>query len=266
MSLPEPSRTVTLLTDFGVTDPFVGIMKGVMLREAPELRFVDLTHAVPPQDIALAEFWLAQSYSWFERGTVHLCVVDPGVGSERAALAACADGHYFVGPDNGVLSAALENDPAADVRHIDLRRLGIAPPSRTFHGRDVFAPIAARLASGKASLEDLGERCEPLRRALVRPQRAPDALVGSVVAIDHFGNLITDLPAKWLEDGFVRVEAGGRTLGIVATYSEAAVGDGVALVSSFETLEIAVRNGNAAVTLGLARGDEVRVRRAKGTS
>lgn len=266
MSLPEPSRTVTLLTDFGVTDPFVGIMKGVMLRDAPELRLVDVTHAVPPQDIALADFWLSQSYRWFARGTVHLCVVDPGVGSERAALAACVDGHYFVAPDNGVLSAVLQNDPAAEVRRIDLRQLGITPPSRTFHGRDVFAPIAALLASGKASLADLGAPCEPLRRPLVLPSRGPAVLAGSVVAVDHFGNLITDLPAKWLEEGFVRVEAGGRTLRIVATYSEAAVGECVALASSFETLEIAVRNGNAAQALGLARGDMVRVVRAQGAA
>ncbi|HET9930517.1 MAG TPA: SAM-dependent chlorinase/fluorinase, partial [Polyangiaceae bacterium] len=251
MTLPAPSRIVTLLTDFGVSDPFVGIMKGVLLRDAPELQLIDVTHAVPPQDVALAEFWLAESYRWFAPGTVHLCVVDPGVGSDRAALAAYADGHYFVAPDNGVLGAALQADAAAEVRRIDLGKLGIAPRSNTFHGRDVFAPVAALLASGKASLRELGEAWRAAVRERVPPKRAPDELVGRVVAVDHFGNLITDLPAKWLQGGFVRVEASGRTLEIVATYSEAEVGECVALVSSFETLEIAVRNGNAAVALGL---------------
>lgn len=261
MSVPTaPSRTVSLLTDFGVGDPYVGIMKAVLLRAAPELDIVDLTHAISPQDLALAEFWLRQSYAWFAAGTVHVCVVDPGVGTARAALAAYADGHYFVAPDNGVLSAVLRKDPAADVRRIDLGRLGLAAPSRTFHGRDVFAPVAALLASGRVALSAVGERWQPVLSTPSQPERGPRELTGSVVAIDQFGNLLTDLPATWLEPRFVRADAGGRTLRIVATYAEAEIGECVALVSSFETLELAVRNGSAARVLGLERGARVRVR------
>lgn len=266
MSYPEPSSTVSLITDFGLRDPFVGIMKGVMLREAPALRFVDITHAVPPQDVALAELWLESSYRWFAPGTVHLCVVDPGVGTARAALAAIASGHYFVAPDNGVLSAVLRGAEATEVRHVDVARLGLHVKSRTFHGRDVFAPVAALLAGSRVRFDELGPRCEPLLRQEQPPIRGEDALLGRVVAVDHFGNLITNLPGSWIRAGFVHVELGSRTLRLVSTYAEAEIGECVALISSFDTLEVAVRNGDAARALDVARGASVRVLREEGRS
>jgi S-adenosylmethionine hydrolase len=265
MTYPEPAATVTLLTDFGLDDPFVGIMKGVMLREAPALRFVDITHEVPPQDVALAELWLDASYRWFPAGSVHLCVVDPGVGTARAALVAIAAGHYFVAPDNGVLSGVLRG-AGGEVRHVDVARLGLHPRSRTFHGRDIFAPVAALLASGKVAFDALGPRCEPLLAAEQPPIRGEEALLGRVVAVDHFGNLITNLPGAWISAGFVRVEVGSRTLRMVSTYAEAEIGECVALISSFDTLEVAVRNGHAARELDVARGASVRVLREDGRS
>ncbi|MGC4090764.1 MAG: SAM-dependent chlorinase/fluorinase [Polyangiaceae bacterium] len=255
-----PSGTVALITDFGVTDPFVGIMKAVMLREHPALTLVDVTHGVSPQDVALADLWLSASYGWFAAGAVHLCVVDPGVGSERAAVVTRSNGHLFVAPDNGILSGILRADTAAETRRIDVAELGLSVPSRTFHGRDVFAPIAARLASAKLAFEHVGPpwqpRVEPERGA----SRSGAALEGEVVAVDHFGNLITNLPERWLEPAFTVVEICGRNLRRVTTYSDAEQGECAALLSSFDTLEIALRNGNAAVELGAGRGTRVRVR------
>jgi len=258
--------TVTLLTDFGLEDPFVGIMKGVMLRESSALRFIDVSHAVPPQDVELGELWLSQSYRWFALGCVHLCVVDPGVGSDRAALAVRAGGHYFVAPDNGVLSSVWRAEPHAEARRIEPERLGITAIGRTFHGRDVFAPVAARLASEKLSFEAVGSPWEPLLRPEQPPSQTHDELLGRVVAVDHFGNLITNLPGRWLSPAHTRVEVAGQALRVVASYAEAELGECVGLLSSFETLEIAQRNGHAAQSLGLARDARVRVVRAERSS
>jgi S-adenosylmethionine hydrolase len=249
---------VTLLTDFGLDDPFVGIMKGVMLREAPGLTLVDLTHGIPAQDVEAAAFTLAHSFGWFAPGAVHLCVVDPGVGSERAAVALQARGHTFVGPDNGLFSAVQDLEPNAAARRIDPAELGLTLASRTFHGRDLFAPVAAWLASGRRRFEELGSVHELSRRPRPRPEQSPAGASGRVVLVDHFGNLITDLPGSWLEAGAFRVEIGKYVVRLVGTYSEAKLGECVALVSSFGTLEIAQRDGNAAETLGFGRGEVVR--------
>jgi S-adenosylmethionine hydrolase len=250
---------VTLLTDFGLEDPFVGILKGVLLREGSELQVVDLTHSVPAQNIEVASFYLERSFAWFPRGSVHLCVVDPGVGSDRAALAAEAHGHWFVAPDNGVLGAVLERDASARVRRLHPETLGLPEPSRTFHGRDVFAPVAAWLAGGRRPFDGLG----PLATAIEIPkqpaQRSASGAVGRVITVDHFGNLITNLPAHWLEDADAEVEIGSQKFRVVGTYAEAREGECVALVSSFHTLEVAQRNGNAAQALGVGRGALVRV-------
>lgn len=253
-------RVVTLLTDFGLSDAFVGIMKGVLLREAPGLAIIDVSHGIPAQDTAAGAFVLAQSFGWFPEGSVHVCVVDPGVGSARAALVAEARGHTFVAPDNGVLTAVLETDPAAQVRRVDLARLGLSPKSRTFHGRDVFAPLSAWLASGRRSFAELGELCVPERCPFAQPVHDARGASGQVLFVDHFGNLISNLPSSALAShASLSVEVGGRVLRVVGTYSEAEPGECVALVSSFDTLEIAERNGNAARALGLERGAPIRV-------
>ena len=250
---------VTLLTNFGLSDPFVGIMKGVMLRLAPGLELIDLSHGIPAQDVEAASFTLAHSFSWFAPGTVHLCVVDPGVGSARAAVAVRAHGYTFVGPDNGVFNALAEGDPHAAARRIEPAGLGPQLRSRTFHGRDLFAPVAALLASGRRQFEELGPVHELMQWSQQKPRRSEGGATGKVVLVDHFGNLISDVPGAWLRAGECAVELGAHRVRCVGTYSEAEPGECVALVSSFDTLEIAQRDGSAARTLGLGRGQAVRV-------
>lgn len=255
---PAPSGIVTLLTDFGVVDPYVGVMKGAMLQRAASVRLVDLCHDVAPQDIDEAAFWLSQSYRWFPAGTVHLVVVDPGVGTTRQALAACAEDHYFVAPDNGVLGGVLSG--STEVRRLDASLLGDVPMSRTFHGRDLFGPMAAMLASAQLGFDGVGPTTDPFTKArLERAHFQGETLVARVVSVDRFGNLITDAERSQLGSQPLRAELAGRSLPLVGTYAELEPGECGALIGSFDTLEIACRNGSAARTLGVARGAEVRL-------
>jgi S-adenosylmethionine hydrolase len=258
----RPSGIITLLTDFGLQQPFVGVMKGVILTRFPEARIIDLAHGVRPQDVIEAGFWLARSYGWFPRGTVHVVVVDPGVGSERGTLVLQADGHWFVGPDNGVMDGVLQRGPALDAREIDLQRLGLASPSHTFHGRDVFAPVAAELAAGRCLFDAVG----PVKHRVVglpeaRLLRTADSLQGRVVSVDHFGNLITNIDAGLLTDWPVAtVRVADTPCPVRRTYSDAEPGQILALINAFGTLEIACRNASAAEILGLGRGATVTLR------
>lgn len=256
-----PNGLVTLLTDFGVRDPFVGVMKGVMLGVGARLTFVDLTHAIEPQRVGDAAFWLGRSFEWFPPGTVHLAVVDPGVGTERAAVVARGAGHFFVGPDNGVLEVVARACPGLEARQIDAARLGLDVRSRTFHGRDVFAPVAARVALGLLAFEEVG----PVR-ALVATANVPEPVVsdgrvrGVVTVIDHFGNLITNVPASALPAGAAWcVEIAGRKLEVVRTFADVAPGALAAVVGSFGELEVFARNGSAAAVLSSERGAPVDV-------
>jgi len=252
---------VTLLTDFGLRDPFVGVMKGVLLRECPTVAFVDITHDIEPQGLDAGAFWLGQAYAWFPRGTVHLAVVDPGVGSSRQAIVARAGGHCFVAPDNGLLEVVRRRAPAFEARLIDAPGLGLSVPSRTFHGRDVFAPVAGRLASGSVSFDDVGPEVELSESSLVpEPRRAERSAEGQVLVVDRFGNLVTNLdglPAGVLATATVRVL--GRSLAVVGTYAELAAGQCGAVVGSFGQLEVVVREGSAALTLGAKPGTPVLV-------
>jgi S-adenosylmethionine hydrolase len=254
------SRIVTLLTDFGVADPFVGVMKGVLLAHCDDARLVDLTHSIPPQRVVEAAFWLKQAFPWFPAGSVHLAVVDPGVGGERAALALRAGEHYFVGPDNGIFEGVLASTANWQCRRIDLGALGLPAPSRTFHGRDVFAPVAGMLAAGFA-LERVGPELQPLRTTLLPQVILEDAGAhGEVVVIDHFGNLITNLELGGRAAGRrVVVEVAGRALPLVATYAELSPGTCGAVVGSFGQIELVERDGSAARTLNAQRGTPVRV-------
>jgi hypothetical protein len=261
-----PSGIVTFLTDFGTRDPFVGVMKGVVLGRFAAARLVDLSHAVPAQDVAFGAFWLERSMHWFAPGTVHVAVVDPGVGSARRAIAARADGQLLVGPDNGLLAAALERAGEREVRLIDAARLGLPAPSRTFHGRDVFAPVAAELASGRWQLTDLGD---PITDFVASPVPAARSVAGGfggeVVVVDGFGNLITNLEASLLADfADPRIHVAGRELALAATYADVPRGELVALVDAFEVIEIACRDGSAAEALGVGRGAPVRLWSAEG--
>lgn len=250
---------LTFLTDFGLQDPFVGIMHGVVLSRAPDARIIDLSHGIRPQDVTEAAFWLDRSQRWFPPGSVHVAVVDPGVGSQRAALAVAAQRQFFVAPDNGLLGPLLQRAPDAQVHHVDTAALGLEVPSRTFHGRDVFAPVGALLLAG-TPLDEIGPKLPPQApSAYPRATLATDAIDGVVVAIDHFGNLITNIDADDLANvGATRAEVGGGLLPLRGTYSEVSDGELLALINSFGTLEIAQRNGNAAKALGLPRGAAVR--------
>ena len=240
---------ITLLTDFGTADGYVAEMKGVLLSRAPEATIVDVTHDVQPQDVEAARLILARVWRRFPMRTIHIVVVDPGVGTERAGLAVESDEHLFVGPDNGVLSPALL---IADARAVTLPTPHGA--SASFHGRDVFAPAAAMLALG-TPIDSLGVAAlEPLIRRTPEPHRREDgALSGEVISIDRFGNAITNLVG--LRSGIV--EAGGAALPLRRTYGDVPSGTPIALVGSTGLIEVAVRDGSAARVLHLTRGTTV---------
>jgi S-adenosylmethionine hydrolase len=247
------SRVVTLLTDFGAADGYVAEVKGVLLTQAPGAVLVDVTHDVPPGDVAAACYVLGRVWRAFPSGTVHLAVVDPGVGTRRRALAAEAAGHWFVAPDNGLLSDVFA---AAEARVVSLAVPATA--SRTFHGRDVFAPAAARLANG-ASLDEVGALVSnlvhlPPRKLL----RAGPDLVGQVVYVDRFGTLITNLPGDDVAPGAM-VRLGTYAVALRTTFADVPPGETLAFVGSGGTVEIAVRGGRADVVLGMSRGAEVTV-------
>jgi S-adenosylmethionine hydrolase len=243
---------ITLITDFGTADGYVGEMKGVLSSLAPDATLLDITHEIDAQDVDRARLTLARVWRRFPAGTTHVVVVDPGVGSSRGALAVASDGRYLVGPDNGVLSPALL---AADVRVVELP----IPPSAaaTFHGRDVFAPAAAALARGVA-FDSLGASArDPIIRRTPEARRAADGSVaGEVIIIDRFGNAITNLIA--LRGGVVEVNS--TSIPIRRTYAEAPPGGPVAVVGSMGFVEIAIRDGSAALVLGLSRGTRVTLR------
>lgn len=248
----SPPTIITLLTDFGTADGYVGEMKGVLLTGAPGSLVVDITHEVPAHDVEAARLTLARYWRRFPAGTVHVAVVDPGVGSSRAALAVSSDGRLLVGPDNGVLSPALLS---GDARVISLP----TPPnaSATFHGRDVFAPAAARLAAGEA-LDSLGAPFDtPVIRRTPEPRRDADGtLHGEVIAIDHFGNAITNLAGARGRSVVVQ----DRRIPIRPTYADFDAGEQGAVVGSSGFVEIVVRNGRAADQLKIERGTPVILR------
>ena len=257
---------VTLTTDFGLKDPFVGVMKGQVLARYRDARIVDLTHDVLAHWPAEAGFWLSRSFRYFPAGTVHVAVVDPGVGSEREIAVVEAEGHVFLAPDNGLLAAVAEAADAPVRRRVAasaLQRLGIGTPSATFHGRDIFAPLAAELAAGREQPAGLGPAVDELIPGWIEdPVVEPGRVTGTVVTVDHFGNVITNIDGRLLlELPHPVVRVAGRDLPLRRTYSDARPGDYLALVNSFGVLEIARAEGSAAEGLGLDRGAPVTVSR-----
>lgn len=254
-------QLITLLTDFGDHEPFVGVMKGVLLSRAPAARLVDLTHGLAAGDIAAGAFWLARSVSWFPPETVHLAVVDPGVGSERRALAVRAGDQWLVGPDNGLLAEAAALDEGARAFTVDWRAHGWAAPSRTFHGRDVFAPLAAELATGRLDATNVGA---PLERwvpsPLPAPVRSEFCWSGAIVVADRFGNLLTNLPAEALDGAVVWVN--GAPVRSVDCYAAGEPNELVALANAQGVVELAVRDGSA-LARGLAVGSAVELRQVR---
>lgn len=256
------SGIVTLTSDFGLKDPFVGVMKGQLLRRHPDVRIVDLTHEVLAHWPAEAGFWLARSFRYFPEGTVHVAVVDPGVGSSRDIAAVECEGHVFLAPDNGLLAGVIEMATEVALRRVEpsvLVRLGLDAPSATFHGRDIFAPLAAELASGRLQPADLGAPVHELIPGWVEePLVGLGQVTGVVVTVDHFGNLITNIDSRHL-GGLTQpaVRVAGRELPLRRTYSDVRPGEYLALVNSFGVVEIARAERSAADGLGLDRGAPV---------
>jgi len=257
------SNVITLMTDFGTADGYVGTMHGVILKICPEAHIVDVSHEIAPQDLRQAAYVLYTAYPYFPDGTVHVIVVDPGVGSERRAIALRTERAAFVAPDNGVLSYVAAREDVLEIVGLTNPRYWLSEVSMTFHGRDIFSPVGAHLACG-VPLSNVGSPLsEIITFDLMKPGTEADgAIHGHVLHVDHFGNIITDIRAETLEGMYdARVEIAGRSInGISATYAVADVGDLVALIGSEGHLEIAVRDGNAGAALGAVAGDEVVLR------
>lgn len=268
----RPAPVVTLLTDFGLVDPFVGMMKGVMLEINPGLQIVDLCHRVEPQNVRQAAFMLMTACGYFPQGTIHVAVVDPGVGTPRNILACRTDRYYFLAPDNGLLGPVLEREPARQCVAVTSPDHFRQPVSLTFHGRDIFAPVAAHLSRGLA-LEELGPPTTPTAPLhFPKPRRVDEhCVVGEVLYSDRFGNLVTNLQEGDIEGvagepGAVRITVGGTTIqGLSPAYAVEHSGILLALIGSTGFLEVAVNLGSAQEFLGVEVGAPVEVRRAAGS-
>ena len=252
------SGVITLLTDFSEVDAYVAAMKGVILSHDRDLRIVDITHQIPPQDVLRAGWVLREAVPWYPAGTVHIVVVDPGVGTSRTPLVAEVGDQIVVAPDNGVISALLETAERWRCFAIERSDLCLAEISNTFHGRDIFAPVGAALASGKVMPEECGSPLEPIRVTMPVVERREGHVRGEVMTVDGFGNLITNIEKEdvFREGPLPVVRVDGQTVDVVVrTYGEGTAGQLVALVGSSGFLEIAVVDGSAAGFLGNPRGE-----------
>jgi S-adenosylmethionine hydrolase len=253
---------ITLTTDFGQSDGYVGAMKGVILGICPDATLVDITHGVRPQAVRQAAYLLSTVAAYYPPGSVHLVVVDPGVGSERRAIAVQTGRAFYVAPDNGVLGMALQKEPAQLAVHLTEPRYRRPQVSATFHGRDIFAPAAAHLACG-AEPRDMGEIISPdslVSLPSFQPTIQPDgSWLGEILHIDHFGNLITNYQRPIANGGIIVVVGQERIAGLSRTFSDVAAGELLAYAGSSGYLEIAVRGGNAARRLGVDVSDPVRI-------
>lgn len=257
---------VALLTDFGTRDAYVGAMKGAVLNVCPDVTLVDLTHDIPPHDVRAGARALAAAVPYYPDGTIFVAVVDPGVGSARRAIAADTGAHRFVGPDNGVFSAAFDLHAPKTIVELTDRRYQRPTVSRTFEGRDRFAPVAGHLARGLA-VASLGRRVHGFERLTWPvPAVSPDGVTGVVEDVDRFGNLVSNIPSSAVEAlvtaGPIDITLGAHAVPrLVATYAEAGPGEVCALVGSTDRLEIAVNGGSAAAHFGAGPGTPVAVRR-----
>ena len=258
-------KFVSLLTDFGLRDGYAGVMKGVIWRIAPQVQIADISHHISPQNIMEGAIVWGRSVSYFPEGTVHVGVIDPGVGTQRRPVAARIGNQYFVMPDNGLISWVLDEAEAKDqvvaFVHLNNPKYWLAEISNVFHGRDIFSPAGAHLANG-VSLEDLGEPInDPVRLHIPSPQRNPAGVRGEVIYIDHFGNLATNLRSEDLSEmGEVSVKIDDTTIhGLSQTFGQQPDGALVALFNSAGSLEVAVVNGSAERRLQVSTGDPVTV-------
>jgi len=254
---------ITLTTDYGTNDHLVGTLKGVILKINPDTNIVDITHNVAPYDLLDGALAIGSAYSYFPARTIHIVVVDPGVGTDRRPLLVSGETQYFVAPDNGVLSLIYEREESLVVRHANVEHYYLQPVSKTFHGRDIFAPIAAWLSKGSQASAMGDEITDHKKFAMPRPKAGEGGLKGVVLRVDSFGNLVTnfraeDLPAQSLENGEVRFQLGNHTVSkLVDTFAKGAPGEAFAYVGSNGFVEIGINRGNASRSLGVARGVQV---------
>ncbi len=260
-----PQPCISLTTDFGHQGPFVAVMKAVIASRCKNANIIDLMHDIPVHWPPEAGFWLARAFPYFPPATVHIAVVDPGVGTERDILCADIAGHQFLAPDNGLLAPLLKRYPEGVCRAVDidalLVRLSLPAPSQTFHGRDLFAPLAAELAAGTVTCDETGPQTKSwVPSQLEAPVATPGLVAGTVVTIDTFGNLITNIDAAMIR-AFKQpvVSVAGQRLALSATYGRVDPGAYLALINSFDVVEIARAEASASAGLGLARGAPVRV-------
>jgi S-adenosyl-L-methionine hydrolase (adenosine-forming) len=259
---------VTLTTDFGLNDHFIGAMKGVILEIAPEAQLIDIGHAVQPFDILDGALTISQAYSYFPAGTVHMVVVDPGVGTARRPIILTGERHLFVAPDNGVLSLIYDREERISVRHITAEHYFLQPRSNTFHGRDIFSPVAAYLAKGVEADRFGDEITDYVRFGAPRPKPVDEhTLRGVVLKVDRFGNLITNITPKDAPQLFgatpppFRIAIGTKVQAtrICASYAEGAPGEVFGILGSMGFLEIAANRGSAHQLMGTGKGSEVNV-------
>ena len=257
---------IALLTDFGTRDHYAGTMKAVVLGICADVTLVDISHDIPPHDVMTAALELAACYKYFPAGTIFLAVVDPGVGSQRRGIAVDTGDHRFIAPDNGVLTEVLKDTPPKRIVDLTERRYARATVSKTFEGRDRFAPAAAWLAKG-VDLSALGRSAGDYHRlSIPTPELTDAAIIGEVIRVDQFGNLVTNIDrklfAKFSQSAQIEMSAGPHRIGrVVSTYADAAAGEACALFGSTDHLEIALTAANAAEQLHLARGAKVTIRK-----
>ena len=258
-------KYITLLTDFGLRDGYTGVMKGVIYKITPDAQLADISHTIRPQNILEGSLVWSRSYAFFPDGTIHVGVVDPGVGTARRPIAARIGRYFFVCPDNGLLTPILEQAEQAgegiEIVHLDQPRYWLAQVSNVFHGRDIFSPVAAHLARG-VPLSDLGTPIQDVARVhLPQPERVEGGWRGEVISIDTFGNLSTNLTRKQGEGmRDLAVQIAGRTIeGLARTFGERPPGEIVALIDSDDNLAISVVQGSAEREIGVQIGDSVLV-------
>ncbi|MCF2150133.1 SAM-dependent chlorinase/fluorinase [Desmonostoc muscorum LEGE 12446] len=247
--IQQPQASVlTLLSDFGDRDVYVGVMKGVIAQINPALTVIDLTHQIPPQNILAARFCLLNAYPYFPVGTVHVAVVDPGVGGTRRAIALQLAQGFLVGPDNGIFSGVLSQNPAVvAVELTNSQYWRVSSPSKTFHGRDIFASVGAHLANG-VPLKQLGKEIDPttlFTLDIAECSQSETGATGCIQYIDRFGNPVTNIPGSCVHGKSWCVQIAGLTIPGGEAYSDVNVGDAIALVGSHGWVEIAINNGNA---------------------
>jgi S-adenosylmethionine hydrolase len=258
-------KMITLLTDFGLKDGYAGILKGVIWTIAPKVKIVDLSHVISPQAVIEGALTLARCVPYFPPGSVHIAVIDPGVGTSRRPIAGQIGAHYFVGPDNGIFSLLIEaarlTGETVDFYALDQPAYWLPTISHVFHGRDIFAPVGAHLANG-VTLERFGTKIsDPVTLHVPKPVRSESGWTGEVIHVDNFGNLATNITADQLAPlGQVEIQIAGKTmLGVALAFGDRGVGEAVALIDSSGWLSLAIVNGSAAQSWNAGVGAAVKV-------